>query len=94
MRSDEWATDHEVQVIKGQSGKFGKRAEKVMVLIWGDLWSGGASRNSHHKVRLRSQESAEAIVPRVARQDREGLNGKCALSRKFAERALKADCLG
>ena len=37
MRSDEWAQYHEVQAIKGQSGKFGKRAEKVMVLIWGDL---------------------------------------------------------
>jgi len=28
---------HEVQAIKGQSGKFGKRAGKVNVLIWGDL---------------------------------------------------------
>jgi len=37
VRSDEWAMYHEVQVIKGQSGKFGKRAEKVNVLIWGDL---------------------------------------------------------
>jgi hypothetical protein len=37
VRSDEWATYHEVQAIKGQSGKFGKRARKVIVLIWGDL---------------------------------------------------------
>ena len=94
MRSDEWATYHEVPVIKGQSGKFGKRAEKVMVLIWGDLWSSGASCNSHCKVRLRSQESAEAIVPSVAEQYREGLNGKCALGGKFVGRAMKADCLG
>jgi hypothetical protein len=28
---------HEVQVIKGQSSKLGKCAEKVNVLIWGDL---------------------------------------------------------
>jgi hypothetical protein len=39
VRSDEWAQYHEVQVIKGQSGKFGKRAGKVTVLIWGDLSS-------------------------------------------------------
>jgi group II intron reverse transcriptase/maturase len=37
VRSDEWAQYHEVQAIKGQSGKFGKRAGKVIVLIWGDL---------------------------------------------------------
>jgi hypothetical protein len=40
VRSDEWARYHEVQAIKEQSGKFGKRAEKVMVLIWGDLSPG------------------------------------------------------
>jgi hypothetical protein len=34
---DEWAMYHEVQVIKGQSSKLGKCAEKVNVLIWGDL---------------------------------------------------------
>ena len=37
MRSDERAMSHEDQVIKEQSGKFGKRAGTVMVLIWGDL---------------------------------------------------------
>ena len=37
MRPDEWATNHEVQAIKGQSGKSGQGAETVNVLIWGDL---------------------------------------------------------
>jgi hypothetical protein len=34
---DEWAQYHKVQVIKRQSSKLGKCAEKVNVLIWGDL---------------------------------------------------------
>jgi len=66
---------------------LGKCAEKVNVLIWGDLSSRGASRNSRRKTGLRGQESAEAIVPSVAGKYREGLNGKCTPSRKFAERA-------
>jgi hypothetical protein len=40
VRSDEWATNHEVHTIKGQSGKLGRCAEKVNVLIWGGLSSG------------------------------------------------------
>ena len=63
MRSDEWAQYHEVQAIKGQSGKFGKRAEKVISLIWGDLFAGRRSGNPHCEMRLSEQESAEAIVP-------------------------------
>ena len=93
MRSDEWASNHKVQAIKGQSGKSGKGAAKVNVLIWGDLLSCDASRNSNRKVRLRRQESAEAIVPSVVSYRREGLNGKRVLSMTFVERALKADCL-
>ncbi len=41
MRPDEWARYHEVQAIKGQSSKLGKGAEKVNVLIWGDLSPSG-----------------------------------------------------
>ena len=63
MRSDEWATYYEVQVIKGQSGKFGKRAAKAIVLIWGDLFAGRGSGKPHGDMRLSEQESAEAIVP-------------------------------
>ena len=43
MRSDEWAQSHEVQAIKGQSGEFGKRVEKVRVLIWAETSGGGAA---------------------------------------------------
>lgn len=93
MRSDEWATYHEVRAIKGQSRKSGKCAEKVNVLIWGDLPSCGVSRNSRCEARLRGQESAEAIVPSVVGSHREGLNGKRALRKTFVERAPKADCL-
>jgi hypothetical protein len=63
VRSDEWATYYEVQVIKGQSGKSGKRAAKVIVLIWGDLFASRGSGNPHDDMRLSEQESAEAIVP-------------------------------
>ena len=63
MRSDEWARYHEVQAIKGQSGKFGQRARKVIALIWGDLITGRESGNTHCEESLSEQESAEAIVP-------------------------------
>ena len=76
MSSDEWANYHEVQVIKGQSSKLGKCAEKVDVLNWGGLLSCGTCRNPNCKIGLREQESAEAIVPRVVGNHREGLNGK------------------
>ena len=63
MRPDEWAMYHEVQAIKGQSGKFGKRAGKVIVLIWGDLFANRGSGNPHDDMSLSEQESAEAILP-------------------------------
>jgi hypothetical protein len=44
--------------------KRDKRAEKVNVLTWGDLLPGYQSK-SDRDVRLRQQESAEAIVPEV-----------------------------
>ena len=40
VRSDEWAQDHEVRTIKGQSGKLCWCAGKINILIWGDLRSG------------------------------------------------------
>ncbi len=63
VRSDEWATNHEVQAIKGQSGKSGQGAGKVKVLIWGDLLLNQTSGNPPRKGRLKRQGSAEAIVP-------------------------------
>jgi hypothetical protein len=36
----ELANNNEARAIKGQSGKSGKRAEKVNVLTWGDLLLG------------------------------------------------------
>ena len=50
---------------------MGKRAEKVNVLIWGDLPFGYQS-NPGSDVRLRRQGSADAIVP--ASIHWEGLN--------------------
>ena len=86
MRSDERATNHEVQVIKGQSGKSGQGARKVNVLIWGDLLSGQTSGNPPREGRLRRQGSAEAIVPVWSQVvGREGLNGKCAWGGKLVE---------
>ena len=76
---------HEVQVIKGQSSKLGKCAEKVNVLIWGDLRPREEIRNPNRESGLRPQESAEAIVPSVASRNREGLNGKRVLGKKFVE---------
>ena len=91
MRSDEWAQYHEVQAIKGQSGKFGKRAEKVMVLIWGDLFAGranrqGSLRNESERTGVSRGHSTGSVVS----SHREGLNSKLAWSEKFAERAWKA----
>ena len=40
-RSDEWALNHKVQAIKGQSGKSGRDVGTANVLIWGDLTPGG-----------------------------------------------------
>ena len=76
VRSDEWASDHEVQAIKGQSGKSGRGAGKVNVLIWGDLPSGQTSGNPACEGRLRRQGSAEAVVPAPVNR-REGLNVRC-----------------
>jgi len=45
MRPDEWATNHEVQAIKGQSGKSGRGAGTVNDLIWGDLPLGQTTGN-------------------------------------------------
>ncbi len=64
------------------------------MFLSGETCHHAGNRNPNRKIGLRGQESAEAIVPRVARRNREGLNGKCAPSRKFVERASKADCLG
>jgi hypothetical protein len=50
---DEWAQYHKVQVIQRQNSKLGKCAEKVNVLIWGDLLSRDASRNANRKIGLR-----------------------------------------
>ena len=57
------ASDDEARAIKGQSGKLGKRAGKVNVLIWGDLLSGYRRSNLGREDKLRQQESADAIVP-------------------------------
>ena len=59
----ELANNNEARAIKGQSGKLGKRAGKVNVLIWGDLLSGYRSSNLGREDKLRQQESADAIVP-------------------------------
>ena len=72
MRSDEWASNHEAQVIKGQSGKSGQGAGKGSVLIWGDLLSDQNNGNSPRKRGLRWQGSAEAIVCAGQRIDQEG----------------------
>ena len=63
VRPDEWAYNHEVHAIKGQSGKSGQGAGKVSVLIWGDLSSGQSIGNPRCEARLRRPGSAEAIVP-------------------------------
>jgi len=63
VRPDEWASNHEVQAIKGQSGKSGQGAKKVNVLIWGDLSPGQTSGNPPDDGRLRRQGSAEVTVP-------------------------------
>lgn len=63
MRSDEWAHNHKVQAIKGQSGKSGWDARKANALIWGDLSPSRTSGNPACESRLRRQGSAEAIVP-------------------------------
>ena len=63
MSPDEWASCHEVQVIKGQSGKWGQCAGKVNALIWGDLALRRGSGNRHREMPLKGQKSAEAIVP-------------------------------
>ncbi len=63
VRPDEWANDHEVRAIKGQSGKSGWGARKVSVLIWGDLPPSQRTGNPPCERRLRRQGSAEAIVP-------------------------------
>ena len=63
VRSDEWATNHEVQTIKEQSGKSGWGARKANVLIWGDLPSDQTSGNPRWEAWLRWQGSAEVVVP-------------------------------
>jgi hypothetical protein len=63
VRSDEWARNHKVQAIKGQSGKSGWDARKVNVLIWGDLPPGQNNGKPACESRLRRQGSAEAVVP-------------------------------
>lgn len=63
VRSDEWAYDHKVQAIKGQSGKSGWGATKVNVLIWGDLPPGQNSGKPACESWLRRQGSAEVVVP-------------------------------
>ena len=63
MRWDEWAHNHEVQAIKGQSGKSGQGAGKGNVLIWGDLLLDQTSGNPRCEARLKRQGSAEAVVP-------------------------------
>ena len=64
MSLDEWAMYHEVQAIKRQSSKSGKCAEKVNVLIWGDLSPREKNRNPNREIGLRRQESADTIIPR------------------------------
>ena len=73
MRPDEWAIDHEVQAIKGQSGKSGWGAEKANALIWGDLSPSQTNGKALEDGRLRWQGSAEAIVPAPV-MGREGPN--------------------
>jgi len=57
-----WHRTAKPNAIKVQSGKPGKGAGKVNVLTWGDL-SSGCQSNPDREIRLRWQESAEAIVP-------------------------------
>jgi hypothetical protein len=86
VRPDEWANNHKVQAIKGQSGKSGQGAGTVNVLIWGDLPPSQTTGNPVCEGRLRRQGSAEAIVPvRSQVVCREGLNGKCAWGGKLVE---------
>ena len=59
----ELAYDSEARAIKGRSGKLGKRAGKVNVLIWGNLLSGYRRSNLGREDKLRQQESADAIIP-------------------------------
>ena len=95
VRPDEWASNHEVQAIKGQSGKSGQGAGTVNVLIWGDLPPSQNIGNPPCEGRLRRQGSAEAILPvRSQVVGREGPNGKCAWGGKLVERTLKAECAG
>jgi len=74
VSSDEWARNHEVQAIKGQSGKSGGCAGTASALIWGDLlpsrWK--LDGNPNREARLRPQGSAEAIVCAGQRIDQEG----------------------
>ena len=62
-RSDEWAKDHKVQAIKGQSGKSGWAALKANALIWGDLSPSQNSGKPGCEARLKRQGSAEVTVP-------------------------------
>ena len=73
VRPDEWAYNHEVHAIKGQSGKSGQGARKVNDLIWGDLSPGQTTGNPLRERRLRRQGSAEAVVPAPV-MGGEGLN--------------------
>jgi hypothetical protein len=75
VRPDEWAHNHEVHAIKGQSGKSGQGARKVNVLIWGDLSLSQMTGNPRCEARLRRQGSAEAIVPAPV-MGWEGLNDR------------------
>ena len=90
MSSDEWASNHEVQAIKGRSGKSGRDAGTASVLIWGDL----SLCQDTWQPRLRSRAEAAGVsrghtCGRLPSQ-REGPNGECAWGGKFVERAKKA----
>jgi hypothetical protein len=81
------------KTIKGQSGKLGRGAEKVNVLTWGDLSASCESSNPGREIRLRRQESAEAIVPSPSRW--EGLNvEEDEYFEELAGRTRKAACPG
>jgi len=71
---------HEVQVIKRQSSKSGKCAEKVSVLIWGDL-TPCENRKLNREVGLRRQESADAIVPLPSQWEGPNVKGGRELGR-------------
>jgi len=85
-----WLETTKPDAIKSQSGKPGKDAGKVNVLIWGDL-SPGYQSNSDRDVRLRRQGSADAIVPCCRKGRAEHREDE--YNEQFAGQTKKTECL-